>query len=428
MQIINFFKQQKCLIDNLVKIFDIKKEKIYKPSKLLYHIRNKKDEKIIQKAFNRTFQDPSNLLERFIQFINKCLNEYNTSDSYYYTLYTTLIQASSVEKSKLLINVAVEIMSVYCCLQKSESSGYPHRLDIAKMLIKEFNNKQNTKTNYLAYIFACFQKMQDFRNFWKDVENRMKNIKVQLMTCFTDKGPVKYLFAFDEASTLAGNKDGSKNSRKFLLFYYIQCALTLLPKETGIFAVFTDTYSNISNFSPAYYLNPSKRVAEEKFKLFTLFYLLDTIDMNVNLKEIKTLKERPLWGALLMPSSDAKGIESERIVKLAIDKLIGRKYFGVWREEVQIKILNTLAILEFHLCIEIVLQSVYAPDLIANNMCLCISVLENCKYVVILMPTEPVLVEASTRIINKLSKALKKNIIEADYYRELTVRLLLLNT
>ncbi|CAG8749230.1 12114_t:CDS:2, partial [Racocetra fulgida] len=84
--------------------------------------------------------------------------------------------------------------------------------------------------------------------------------------------------------------------------------------------------------------------AEEKFKLFAPFYLLDTTDMNVNLREVKTLKEsedprhffqygRPLWGALLMPSSDTKGMESEHIIELAMDKLIGGKYYGVWREE-----------------------------------------------------------------------------------------------
>ncbi|CAG8823414.1 13203_t:CDS:1, partial [Racocetra fulgida] len=67
------------------------------------------DEEIVQKAFNRTFQDPSNLSERFIQFIDKCLDEYNTIGSYYYAPYTTLIQASGVGKSKLLINVAEKI-------------------------------------------------------------------------------------------------------------------------------------------------------------------------------------------------------------------------------------------------------------------------------------------------------------------------------
>ncbi|CAG8763849.1 12018_t:CDS:1, partial [Dentiscutata heterogama] len=211
-----------------------------------------------------------------------------------------------------------------------------------------------------------------------DVENRMKVIQAHLMKCSKDsettklvkeylkkkeparierEGPVKYLFAFDEARTLVGKKGGSKNVGNNSSFYYIRRALIHLPKVSGIFAVFTDTHSNISIFSPASYLDPSKRVAEEEgFRLFAPFYLLDTVDMNVNFKEVMTLKEsedprhffqygRPLWDALLMPSSDFKGMEPEHIIELAMDKLIGGQFFSVWKKEVQIKILDTLAIL-----------------------------------------------------------------------------------
>ncbi|CAG8854769.1 20013_t:CDS:1, partial [Gigaspora margarita] len=253
---------------------------------------------------------------------------------------------------------------------------------------------------------------------------------------------VKYLFAFDEARTLISKNDGIKSVGKNSLFYYIRRALILLPKEAGIFAIFTDTHSNISNFSPVSYLDPSKRVAEEGFILFEPFYLLDTVDMNVNFKKVMTLKEsadphhffqygRPLWGALLMPSSDTKGMESEHIIELAMDKLIGGKFFSVWKKDLKdsqkkIDILETLAILGPRLCIEIAPQSGYAPDLIANNMRLCINILEDRKYVVTSMPTEPVLAEASARImndpyvsltelINQLSEALKKGVVEAGY-------------
>ncbi|CAG8772474.1 11839_t:CDS:1, partial [Racocetra fulgida] len=450
---------------------------------------SEEDEEIVQKAFSRTFQDPSNLSERFIKFIDKCLDDYETIKGYY-APYTTLVQASGTGKSKLLINVAEKIMTVYCCLRDSKSSGYPFRSDIANILVRDFMNEQEAIATYLAYICACFQKMQEFdrdfkewmdwhtnkisqEKFWRDVENRMGDIKSHLMKCSKDsettelvkkylvkkkhierKGSVKYLFAFDEAHTLISKNDGNKSVGKNSLFYYIRRALILLPKEAGIFAIFTDTHSNISNFSPVSYLDPSKRVAEEGFILFEPFYLLDTVDMNVNFKKVMTLKEsadpqhffqygRPLWGALLMPSSDTKGMESEHIIELAMDKLIGGKFFSVWKKDLKdsqkkIDILETLAILGPRLCIEVAPQSGYAPDLIANNMRLCINILEDRKYVVTSMPTEPVLAEASARImndphvsltelINQLSEALKKGVVEAGYRGELTARLLLLN-
>ncbi|CAG8813383.1 21476_t:CDS:2, partial [Cetraspora pellucida] len=195
-----------------------------------YCSRSEKDEEIEQKAFNRTFQDPSNLSERFIQFIDKCPYNYEMIKSYYVP-YKTLVRASSVE----------------------------------------------------------------------------------------------YLFAFDEARILVGKKVESKNIEKNSLFYYIRSALIFLSEKAGIFAVFTDIHSNILNFLPTSYLNLSKRIAQHSSKLFAQFYLLATMNMNinfVNFKETMTLKEsedlqhffqygRPLWGSLLMPSSDTKGMEPE---------------------------------------------------------------------------------------------------------------------
>ena len=132
----------------------------------LYHSRSKEDEEIVQKAFNRTFQDPSNLSERFIQFIDKCLDDYETIKGYY-APYTTLVQASGTGKSKLLINVAEKIITVYCCLRDSKSSGYPSRSDIANILVRDFMNEQKAIATYLAYICACFQKLQKFNGSCK---------------------------------------------------------------------------------------------------------------------------------------------------------------------------------------------------------------------------------------------------------------------
>ncbi|CAG8651861.1 11051_t:CDS:1, partial [Paraglomus occultum] len=131
-------------------------------------------------------------------------------------------------------------------------------------------------------------------DFWKNVEYRMSDIMCGLMKNPTDskmtewvtnyldggklmmwESSVNCLFAFDEARSLV-----DKNIERKTLFYYVQCALKLLPKKLGIFAIFTDTHSNISNFSPVSYLDPSIRVAVKGSKLFEPFYLLDTVDMN----------------------------------------------------------------------------------------------------------------------------------------------------
>ncbi|CAG8834999.1 27161_t:CDS:2, partial [Racocetra persica] len=190
--------------------------------------------------------------------------------------------------------------------------------------------------------------------------------------------------------------------------------------------------------------------AEKGSLLFEPFYMLDTVDMNVDFKKVPTLKEsedpqnffqygRPLWGALLCPSSETKGFKPERIIELAMDKLIGGKSYIFWKSEVQNKfnIMETLAIFGPRLCIDIVPQSRYASHLVASYMHLCLDISEDRECIITSMPSEPVLAEASARImndpdvcftelINQLSSALKKGVVEAGYRGELTARLLLL--
>ncbi|CAG8849942.1 7909_t:CDS:2, partial [Gigaspora margarita] len=119
------------------------------------------EEEVVRKAFVRDFRDPSDLSKRFMFFINKSLREYETTKDYY-APYTTLIQASGTGKSKLLMNFAENIMTVYCCLRDPKSSGYPSRSHIAKTLLDEFDNERKAIVTYLAYICACFQKLQEF--------------------------------------------------------------------------------------------------------------------------------------------------------------------------------------------------------------------------------------------------------------------------
>ena len=437
------------------------------------------EEEIVRKAFDRTFQDPSDLSKRFMDFIESCLCKYETTKEYY-APYTTLVQSSGTGKSKLLKNFAENQMTVYCCLRDFKSNGYPSRSHIADILLREFENERKAIVTYLAYICTCFQKLQEFNgsckewidehtnnnsqeDFWKDIEYRMAKIIPDLMKNTTDntmtecinkyldgermitqEGSVKCLFAFDEACTLI-----NKKVEKETLFFYVRRALKLLPKKIGIFAIFTDTHSNISNFSPVSYLDPSKRVAERGSQLFEPFYLLDTVDMNTNFKKVPTLKEsedphhffqygRPLWGALLSPSG-TEGFKPERIIELAMDKLIGGKSFILWKKEAQnrITIMETLAIFGPRLCIDIVPQSRYASHLIASYMHLCLDISEDRECIITSMPSEPVLAEAAARImndsnvnltelINQLSSALKKGVVEAGYRGELAARLLLL--
>ncbi|CAG8792418.1 9600_t:CDS:2 [Cetraspora pellucida] len=172
-----------------------------------------------------------------------------------------------------------------------DSSYLPRSKEDEEICLDDYEMIKDYYVPYTTLVQAnWYTNKNSQEKFWRDVKNRMGDIKFHFMKCSRDskmtelvkkylvkkkhikqKGSVKYLFAFDEACTLVGKKVKSKNIEKNSLFYYIRHALIHLPKKAGIFAVFTDTYSNISNFSPASYLDPSKRVAEAGSQLFGYF-------------------------------------------------------------------------------------------------------------------------------------------------------------
>ncbi|CAG8701632.1 16676_t:CDS:2, partial [Dentiscutata erythropus] len=197
-------------------------------------------------------------------------------------------------------------------------------------------------------------------SFWKDFDYRMTDIKSKLI----DKHTVREeILEIDNK-----NKPGNGN-----LFYHLRYSLKLLPNNTGTFAAFTDTISNISNLLPA-----------SKYDV-------------------------PLWSSLMLSS-----YELQEIINLAMDKLVGLR-----------------------LCIDIVPQSEYASDLVSSYMRLCLKISNDHKSIIISMPSEAVLAEASAQImndpeiglielINTLTSVLKNGIVEGGYRGELIARLLLL--
>ncbi|CAG8638432.1 1329_t:CDS:2 [Paraglomus occultum] len=362
------------------------------------------EEEIVRVAFDRPFQDPSDLSERFMAFIDKCSYEYETTKDYY-APYATLIQASGTGKSKLLKNFAENRMT--------------------------FENERDVIVTYLAYVCACCKRLEEFNgsckewfdehinkksqvDFWKNVEYRMSDIMRGLMKNPTDSKMTEWVTNY-----LDGGKLMMWESSVNCLFAFDEARSLLLRRGLNY----------LSHF---------------------ICWTLDMNTMNTAFEKALTLQEsedprhffqygRPLWGALLSPSSDAEGFNPECIIELAMDKLIGGKSFIHWKTEAQTKIsiMEALAIFGPRLCIDIVPQSRFTSHLIANYLYICLNISEDRECITTSMPTEPVLAEAAARmmndpnvslaeLINQLSSALKKGVVEAGYHGELTARLLLL--
>ncbi|CAG8666910.1 4057_t:CDS:1, partial [Diversispora eburnea] len=131
------------------------------------------------------------------------------------------------------------------------------------------------------------------QSFWGTVMGKMEskdNLKVgkiedeyikliPILDKMKNSSSLKMLLAFDEAGTLIdhNNSDGKDN------FYHMRKALQHIPHESKVtghhfLALFTDTLSRVSNFSPAKYNDPSYRVFLQGQQLYKPFYHLDTFD------------------------------------------------------------------------------------------------------------------------------------------------------
>ena len=111
-------------------------------------------------------------------------------------------------------------------------------------------------------------------------------------------------------------------------FICLHHALQWLPRLSGVFSVFLDTTSRISNLAPPVGLDPSEHVVGGGRKLYQPLYLLACVDVDIQEISNHTLDEvfvpavlfrygRPLWSSLI-------GREThEGIRRLAASKLVG---------------------------------------------------------------------------------------------------------
>src|SRR6185436_8593976 len=74
-------------------------------------------------------------------------------------------------------------------------------------------------------------------------------------------------------------------------FICLRRALRWLPRLSGVFSVFLDTTSRISNLAPPVGLDPSERVVGGGRKLYQPLYLLACVDVDVQEISNHTLDE-----------------------------------------------------------------------------------------------------------------------------------------
>ena len=330
-----------------------------------------------QRAFSSSFLDNDNA-SRFLSFLVKQREKYKTSN--HLALYTSVVNASGVGKSRLFRQLGENVTVIYCCLRHKSSTGFPKRSLIAESLLEENLNTVAAEyiERYAAYFIASLTTLMEYKAEHKysstdlfDVQssdlyqaklqiafynarqklpkkpnNRLEELETKswseslfkhVFECLNKLVANKnhlFLFVFDEARSLLNPKGAAMLYTNRSLFSYLQKAMIAFDKFVphNVMGVVLDTLSKVSNFQPQD-KDPSLRCFDKgqvKLSLLNPYFQIDTIDTHLYLKNIKVLVEyleKNELGALEgMMNVDYSSSHKQGNLDWIFDAIIHRKY------------------------------------------------------------------------------------------------------
>lgn len=286
-------------------------------------------------AFNLEYRHPEIALDHYQHFLqNRIMKEFNKDPSIYHSLYFSVVQSSGYGKSRLLLEAGkTKVHSVYACLRKTNSSGYPFANYGLKKFLTDYCSTISNAELFLTLVYyismvilGCFRPIEilqnlnipqnrplhhfegagngysKFHQFWDLVmkafhvvlknpaaSDELKNKVTEAQAKFyraaqqkdfsisggfydldNERFPSEIVVVFDEARFLLNDRPGIN------LFRVLRSSQQSM-KFQNMVLVFVDTISTISNFSPAYIHDPSAR-PYRVFELLPVFYEIMTYD------------------------------------------------------------------------------------------------------------------------------------------------------
>ncbi|KAG9300225.1 hypothetical protein G9A89_007684 [Geosiphon pyriformis] len=268
----------------------------------------------MDKGFKETpYKDDLSVLKCFVKHLDNCADGWRSAQDYRYDApYTVLFQGSGTGKSRILHQLAQHRFVLYLCFHENFSLGVPPTTKhIRDFFLKQ---KRNNMINIVAFFYSCIEfldgkSIEDWNNQlrsdnfeYNTINNTISLVALHLSK--TAKTKAKLIFAFDESQSLLGRLTVRKSTP------FIQTRRALRCLSLGIFAIFADITSNLSDFVPLVSLDPPK--------VFAIFANTIPDLPGFGLKELFALGQS-LWGAVL--NSDAK---IKELLELAEQKLLGR--------------------------------------------------------------------------------------------------------
>ena len=231
------------------------------------------------KAFSSQFFDPLGEVEALTKYVTACCDSYYSPLNNWYSPYITLCQSSGWGKSRLIREMSRLSRVAYISFMSPNSTGYPARttgpveaMKACSLLTDDKKTEVEKIQNFLKDVVSRTLELdlyldaeEDTADYWKalcggevewdsfrDGMNQMaKEAKNKSRRCREDDKLV--VIVFDEAREMLDYKRGRKTS----LFLQTRRALINLAKDQNnratrerVFAIFADTSSRLTNYSP----------------------------------------------------------------------------------------------------------------------------------------------------------------------------------
>ena len=211
------------------------------------------------------------------------------------------------------------------------------------------------------------------------------------------------VFAFDEAKALF--KPKMLNSVQSI-FHALRRSFVLVPSAAGsknppLIAVFTDTTSSVSNFSPAKMWDDSARVLNQGTKMFDPYSCLGTIDVFVSNDKVETLSTLGLGFAKYgRPAYYAMAEENEERVRTLI-KLVGEKILAGITKVEDLRSTHAVSALGVLVVVNVNASHAVASEIVASNMRYSSGISEDRHSIFNIQLSEPVMAQAVLNLTQK---------------------------
>ncbi|CAF1050462.1 unnamed protein product [Brachionus calyciflorus] len=380
--------------------------------------------------------------------INEFLNEYNSN---YYGPVSTICQSSGFGKSRACEGLVDEnFFVIFCCLRDKDSIGYPARSCMADYLLIDSTDENKVIINFKSYLNLFVDLLneeqniscKEFSNKYNQNDNKrlvdLMGHKIKKTNIYTEltvyNGTKPLIYVFDESSSLLkSNKD--RDSNYFILRNLLQ------NLKRNIFVLFTDTFTNLSEYIPI-------KSQSHKEKVFEPIYLLPTWDLYADYTSIKKIKDtdkfenvgkfgRVLWGSLINTKKNSRGplqtIKHREIFELVVAKLIGNKDLKIDKLDKN----DNVAILCTRLGTVKPKSVSTSQNLVAKNMAVCTYVNIDENHFEIEYPSEPILSLAGAylmgqsnliNMLNDFTSCIESSLISQGEKGEMIVKFILINT